>query len=196
MIETTVALRTPPPFLTTTTVGAFVMATKPYITFETFWSRVNRGAVSDCWKWMGRPSGQAGYGELRINGKRLYAHRVAYALTFPDWDGKGYICHRCDNPICVNPAHLFAGTAADNNRDMRLKGRARGAPRGELHRSAKLTAAQVTEIRKSPPGCVRLARQYGVTRAHIIAIRSGAKWAHLAMPDLPDPLTESQPLSP
>lgn len=168
------------------------MATKPYITFETFWSRVSRAAAG-CWKWKGKP-GKNGYGSLQIEGQRLYAHRVAYALTFPDWNGSGFICHRCDNPICVNPAHLFAGTPADNNRDMAIKGRARGAPRGELHPSAKLTAAQVMEIRQSPPGCVRLARQYSVTRAHITAIRSGVKWAHLVMPDLPDQTKEDQPL--
>lgn len=142
-----------------------------------FWAKVSRGA--GCWEWTGKP-GKAGYCEVSINGMRLYAHRVAYSLSHPDWEWDSHVLHRCDNPGCVNPDHLFAGNDADNAADMVMKGRARGAPRGELHPSAKLTWQQVLDIRQSTLGCKRAARLWGVTPAHILQIRNGRKWRHAA----------------
>ena len=150
---------------------------KPSVPPSAFWSKVSRD--SECWEWTGKPA-KNGYCEANINGMRVYAHRVAYALAHPDWEWDTHVLHRCDNPRCMNPDHLFAGTDADNVADMVMKGRGRGAPRGELHPSAKLTAQQVVEIRESPLGCRRAARLYGVTRAHITGIRNGSKWRHLA----------------
>lgn len=149
-----------------------------YNTPAEFWSHVQRTDLFGCWEWIGKPN-KNGYCESVFRGERRYAHRVAYALTFPEWDGKDFVLHRCDNPRCVNPAHLFHGSQKDNVDDMRAKGRARGAPRGSLHPSAKLAPTQVLEIRTSRLGCVRLARQYGVTKAHITQIKSGLKWGHL-----------------
>lgn len=106
------------------------------------------------------------------------AHRVAFELTFPEWNGKEWVLHRCDNPPCCNPAHLFLGTPRDNAVDMIAKGR-RADTRGENHGSAKLTAAQVLEIRASKLSSNIIADQYGVSGRLIRVIRQRVVWRHL-----------------
>jgi DNA invertase Pin-like site-specific DNA recombinase len=93
------------------------------------------------------------------------------------------VCHHCDNRPCVNPAHLFLGTAADNNADMRAKGRARsggGGLPGELNPRAKLTAAAVREIRtlaREGFGYRRLSRRFGVGHSVMKRVLNGQDWA-------------------
>jgi hypothetical protein len=146
-------------------------------TIDDFWSRIPRSDPNDCWEWQGTRS--KGYGFFSLEGKMWTATRLLYTLTFPDWDGSGIICHHCDNPPCMNPAHLFLGTDATNALDKHAKGRA-NMPRGEKNWAAKLTPAQVREIRESPLGSRRLARLYPmVHRTTILHIRAGSKWRHL-----------------
>ena len=94
-----------------------------------FWSKVNRtDNPNDCWEWnASRVSG--GYGQAIRFGKSSVAHRVAWELTQGPIPEGIFVCHRCDNRLCCNPAHLFLGTARDNNRDKMDKGRARGGSR-------------------------------------------------------------------
>lgn len=95
-----------------------------------FWAKVNVQSPEECWEWQGSKRGgnrtPIPYGEIRVsNTKTLRAHRVAYELSVgPIPDGMS-ICHSCDNPLCVNPNHLWAGTHKDNMRDMAQKGRYR-----------------------------------------------------------------------
>lgn len=89
---------------------------------ERFWERVLKTG-SDCWEWQGALQ-NTGYGVLSVRGSMQYAHRVAYSIQNGGIEEGAIICHRCDNPKCCNPGHLFAGTHKDNTADMYSKGRA------------------------------------------------------------------------
>lgn len=108
-----------------------------------FWARVKIGAPDECWPWVG-PVTDRGYGKLSYGGKNKRAHQVSFFLKngfYPP-----FTLHKCDNPPCCNPDHLFAGDHASNMRDMATKGRA-WKPGNELHPMHKLTDVEVAEIR-------------------------------------------------
>src|SRR5579859_4620817 len=129
-----------------------------------------------CWLWTGliRPDG---YGATRFGGREEAAHRVAWRLFRAKIAPGISVCHRCDVRACVNPAHLFLGTPAENARDMRAKGRDR---RGEKHGSAKLTRAQVRRIRamlaEDRMYASEIAREFGVSETTIRAIKTRRTW--------------------
>lgn len=113
-----------------------------------WWSHVDkngpvlRPGLGPCWMWTATTN-SAGYGHGSLNGKRVLMHRVSYAMHFGE-PTKPCICHRCDNPRCVRPEHLFQGTYQENTRDAMRKGRMRHAqgvrgfvPLGCLNNSRK-----------------------------------------------------------
>lgn len=102
-----------------------------------FWAKVDRRGPDECWPWTADRKAR-GYGRFMLDGKVRNASRVAYELLVGPIPEGLFVCHRCDNPPCVNPAHLFVATHLENNADMRRKGR---GP------NVKLTEAQVIEIR-------------------------------------------------
>lgn len=143
-----------------------------------FWAKVCRGTADVCWPWTGSTDGK-GYGKLHVRPKMWSAHRLAWKIHYGALDDNLSVLHRCDNPRCVNPDHLFLGTVADNNADMRAKGR---HAHGEKQYRALLTADQVRSIRqKATDGTslTEIARQMGVSRSSIGAIVRGKLWKHI-----------------
>lgn len=113
-----------------------------------FWAKVDTNPTpTGCWLWIGAKFA-CGYGQLRIQGKLRYAHRLAYELKYGSLLPGFEVCHRCDTPLCVNPAHLVLGTHADNMHDMVAKGRSTlNHEIGEAHYLAKLNPDKVRHMR-------------------------------------------------
>lgn len=133
-----------------------------------------------CWLWTGHTN-HAGYGTLGIDGgPDQFAHRLSYELHVGPIPEGMRVCHTCDNPPCVNPAHLFPGTNADNMEDKVRKGR---QMRGSRQHFAKLTEETVVEIRRryAAGGIMQkdLAAEYGVSRGTMSQLLSGQLWKHV-----------------
>lgn len=136
-----------------------------------------------CWLWRGRATP---YGSTYFHGRNRPVHRVQWMLTFGEVPDGVLVCHSCDNPICVNPAHLFLGTPADNSADMVAKGRGRGNRsvhlRGEANPLAKMTEDGVRELRrlwKAGMGSPELSRRFGINARNAWLIATRRSWRHV-----------------
>lgn len=129
-----------------------------------FWSRVNRGDATECWLWVAGTS-DTGYGEMRVHGNVMHAHRISWELAFGPITAGLYVLHSCDTPRCVNPAHLSLGTHTQNMIECGQRGR---SPFGVDNHNAKLCDAKVTEMRARyalGESQASIARRFGVCLA-------------------------------
>jgi hypothetical protein len=160
-------------------------------TLERFWEKVDKSG--ECWLWRGT-LGPAGYGVFSYNPERgvhktVRAHRLIYEITngciLPGY----FVCHRCDNRLCVNPAHLFVGTPMDNTRDMVMKGRQARGERcahpmpGSQNGRSRLSESEVIDIRRRyEAGRItqrELAAEYNVPQARISSVVLRKTWKHV-----------------
>lgn len=152
-----------------------------------FWVKADRGVGrDDCWNWTGAKLGRDGYGGFSVargnqRGQQAprYAHRVAYELVHGSIPPVLSVCHRCDNRQCVNPAHLFLGTHADNMRDAASKGRL-SVPRP---RRRKVTGAQIADmfaLRKGGLTFQAIGDRFGVTKGYVSLVLKRQRRAEAA----------------
>jgi hypothetical protein len=159
---------------------------------ERFYEKVMPEPMSGCWLWLGSLGG--GYGIIRVNGKIIKAHRFSYEEHKAPIPTGLFVCHHCDNPPCVNPAHLFVGTQSDNlldaGRKMRtgmqrypekshFKTHKINYSRGESHGLSKLTQRNADDIRmlhRAGTKRIELSRLFGVAPTTISDVIKGRTW--------------------
>lgn len=151
---------------------------------ERFAGKVDKRGPDECWPWK-PPKHRSGHGEFFVSPERgkVRAHSFALELAtgVPCPPGRE-ACHRCDNPPCCNPAHIYYGTRQDNVNDMVQHGR---ALLGTAHPNAKLTETQVLEMRQRRAAGTpqrQLAADYGVSAAYVSTIVNGLVWSHVGGP--------------
>lgn len=143
-----------------------------------FWIKVDKG--TDCWNW--QAATRSGYGALRIKGVVWEAHRLAWLFAHGRIPAGKYVCHTCDNPKCVRPAHLFLTTPRGNYIDMVQKGR-RVLGRGEKMGNTVLSTSAVQEIwrlRESKGwGSRRIGRAIGASHDAVEGVLQKRSWKHV-----------------
>lgn len=156
---------------------------KEFSPVDEFWKRVDR--TGECWEWTGVRN-QFGHGRIRRDGKETGTHRYSWILAFGPIPSGMLVCHRCDNPPCVRPSHLFLGTPRDNTQDMHAKGRSgRPSAPGERSSMAKFTDAEVVSIRvrfDQGETIVALASEKKVNISTVAEIVNGRTWRHIGGP--------------
>lgn len=153
---------------------------------ERFWSKVDKSGGPDaCWPWTDKLL-KSGYGKFFVarGQSPAIASRLSLQMTGVDLTGLE-ARHTCDNPPCVNPAHLEPGTHAQNMADMARRNRQRAIRKGELHPEARLAAEQVVEMREQAARGAKLralAEIYGIDESHVAKICRGEKWKSVGGP--------------
>jgi hypothetical protein len=144
-----------------------------------FWDKVARDGQDKCWPWQAGRN-KDGYGYFHVNGATRYAHRVAYVLAHGTLDPAMDVCHSCDNPCCVNPRHLWAGTNQANVADKVSKGRSLHGVKNPKCRLKADTVRQIVQLRNSGLHEKNIAQQIGCNRRTVSAILTGRQWAKVS----------------
>ena len=153
--------------------------------WKRFWDKVDVSDDNSCWEWTASKT-RYGYGRIGVDRKTYKAHRIAWYLNTGEMPNL-LVCHKCDNPPCCNPRHLFLGTHKDNQRDKVNKGRQskgikhalRPRGRGETAATAKLREDEVRTILRSKKSLTSLAKEYGVSKKQIFRIKHKQAWSHV-----------------
>ena len=149
-----------------------------------FWGKVDVRADGDCWLWLGT-LGRGQYGKFKIGAQSYRASRLSLGARLGRDLGKGeFACHHCDNPPCVNPSHLFAGSQLENMADAVKKGRTyrwNGRRAGTDNPRAKLTEYDVLEIRRlcGVESARSISKRFGICVRTISDIRTRRTWSNL-----------------
>lgn len=146
--------------------------------YDPFWGKVKK--TDQCWIWTGFRN-KTGYGKTNAKGKTVRVHRYSWTLKYGEIPKGMSVCHKCDNPPCVNPDHLFLGTHTDNMRDAYRKGRISHTV-GEDNPTAKMTNEKVLLARKMHSegrSGVDLAKIFGVGSPTMYAILNRRSWKHV-----------------
>ena len=159
------------------------MVTRPYLRDMSDLDRFalhssQKHDANGCVLWVAAANNPQGYGRMAVRGVRMTSGRAAYELKVGPVPPGLQVLHRCDNPRCVNPEHLFLGTNADNVADKVSKGR-QARLQGAKHPSVKLTEQQVLSIRSDQRRHSLIAADYAIHRSTVSYIKRGQLWAHL-----------------
>lgn len=151
---------------------------------DRFKSKYRVNPVSGCWKWIASYA-PGGYGQFCFDGSMRRAHRVSWIIHNGPIPEGMLVCHRCDNPSCVNPEHLFLGTHKDNMRDMIAKGRDNLviSPKGEDQHLSKLTEDKVLSMRKlrkeTGMPYIKIGELFGISESASHAAITKVTWRHI-----------------
>lgn len=148
---------------------------------ERFMKRVEK-QDNGCWNWTGSRHKEKWHGQWRNKAGGIeLTHRAAWRMFKCEIPEGMSVLHKCDNPICVNPSHLWLGTQSDNCHDMWRKGRAKPKTLlGEKHGMSRLKLEQVIDIKTSKDSGIVLAKKYGISPTTVCDIRRGRSWTHVA----------------
>lgn len=150
---------------------------------QRIWSRVDVRSAGECWHWTGGKAKADNRGRIKLEGIWFVAPRLVLAIDsgfYPSADI--FACHKCDNPPCCNPAHLWWGSAIDNNADAVRKGRMHkwhGQRAGHLNPNARLQPNDVIQIRADQRSYAEISAQYGVGQTSISFIKNRVRWSEL-----------------
>ena len=137
-----------------------------------FWKKVDRRGSDECWNWSGDKV--RGYGRfLLVTGFKVTASRASYILANGAVPDGLYVCHKCDNPSCCNPAHLYAGTSEQNAIDREVRNRSK--PRSG-HKINEETAMKIFEAVGTQEA---IAAKFGVSRSYVSMVKSGKRWKRI-----------------
>jgi len=147
---------------------------------DRLWHQSETGDPDECWIWVGHIS-QDGYGQIGVNNEICRSHRVAYRLDNGE-PAENFVCHHCDEPLCVNPNHLYDGTPKENQEDAVERGR---IANGTEQHDAELCESQVKEILKKYNSTDKtqkeLGEEYGVSRQTVSKITRRITWKHVTV---------------
>lgn len=147
-----------------------------------FWDKVNKKTATECWEWTASKD-YCGYGRFVFRDSLLSAHRVSWEIHNGKILNGFHVLHKCDNPGCVNPTHLFLGTHQDNMNDRGAKNRAKGGKRlGEKNGASRFKESDIIAIRALSKQGIKqkeIAQQFGTTQSVISAIINRKYWTHI-----------------